>query len=122
MKITVWTVTTDGDDCALTTTVHGTLKGALNRVAGDLDEKEFLTIDDAVAAWEQANDGACCIEDHWVKIDMPKVDAVCADLVARAEQLEHSAHTADHKPAERNALLVAGSVLRVAAEQNGGPA
>ena len=45
-------------------------------------------------------------------------DEIVADLVARAENLEHSARTARHSKANRLALQLAARVLRVAAEQN----
>jgi hypothetical protein len=43
---------------------------------------------------------------------------ICADLIDRAEKLENSARTAGHRKHNREILLVAARVLRVAALQN----
>lgn len=69
----LWTVTTDGDECPLTTTVHATEASALERVRNDLradckahqrESLNTMTAEELREAWEAANDGACIIESH----------------------------------------------------------
>ncbi len=69
----VWTCTTDGDNCPLSTTLHATEAEALERVRDDLraDCKpsqlaslEAMPAADLADAWTDKNDGACIIEEH----------------------------------------------------------
>jgi hypothetical protein len=70
---TVWTLTTDGDNCALTTSVHPTKDDAAESVRdtlrGDckpsqLASLEAMTAEELSEAWGEINDGACIIESH----------------------------------------------------------
>lgn len=69
----IWTCTTDGDDCPLTTTVHATREEAEARPRDELAEDcpprqlahlNSLTGDALSEAWSNKFDGACIIEEH----------------------------------------------------------
>lgn len=61
----VWTCTTDGDNCPLTTTVHATREEAEARARGELsDASDILTGDALSESWGAEFDGACIIEEH----------------------------------------------------------
>lgn len=51
------------------------------------------------------------------RLDLDTLNAVWADLQARADMLLRSAASGKHKVPERNAIMVAERVLRVAIEQ-----
>lgn len=72
MKVTVWTATTEGNNCPVTTTVHATESDALRRVLADLDLppnwRGSATNDQVCTAWSEHNDGPCIIEEHAVEI------------------------------------------------------
>lgn len=72
-KVTVWTCTTEGDNCPLTTTVHATEAEAQERVRDDLradckpsklEHLNAMPAADLPGAWQDKNDGACIIESH----------------------------------------------------------
>jgi len=75
IKLKVWTVTTDGDNCPITTTVHVTKAAACRRVRDDLANRFTSAELDAAgddlerlaSMWEVTNDGACAIEEHTVE-------------------------------------------------------
>lgn len=62
----LWTATTDGDNCELTTTAHRTREEAEARVRADLwpVEQDAGPVDSLRYAWESAMDGACIIQEH----------------------------------------------------------
>jgi len=69
----IWTATTDGDNCELTTTVHSDQDGAARRVLGDMGIPFALAAVDLrtdlgqiIATWEKRMDGACLIQEHEV--------------------------------------------------------
>jgi hypothetical protein len=79
IKLTIWTATTDGDNCPLTTTVHATSAEACDRVRADLAPSDPLnqtifmppkgSIGEAeglAATWERLFDGSCIIQSHEV--------------------------------------------------------
>lgn len=74
MKVTIWTATTDGNDCDLTTTVHATQVEAETRVLGDMGIPYALggdlrgNLQLIRETWEQRMDGACVIQEHEVEI------------------------------------------------------
>jgi hypothetical protein len=82
-KVTVWTATTDGDNCPVCTTVHATEKEAWARIREDLiqgwnDERHA-----AIAAapdeelhdmWADDMDGVCMVESQEVEVDIPASD------------------------------------------------
>lgn len=84
IKLTGWTVTTDGDNCPLMTTVHATLAEACKRVRDDLvshyangplgrdvSVPKDASSEDLQALWELHVGGACIIQSHEVEFDVP---------------------------------------------------
>lgn len=69
----IWTATTDGDNCPLTTTAHPSEAQAQNRVLNDL-HASGIGIPEACMnhtlslreLWESRMDGACIIQEHEV--------------------------------------------------------
>lgn len=74
-KVIIWTTTTDGDNCPLTTTVHLDEMSACRRVLDDLiySRKQWPKDDPPKSelvrkAWGDAMDGSCIIESHEIEI------------------------------------------------------
>lgn len=71
---TIWTCTTDGDNCSLTTTVHANEADAIARVRRDLESSGKFTArcytDGEIAdKWTDLMDGACIIEPHNIEVE-----------------------------------------------------
>ncbi|TAI67594.1 hypothetical protein [Bradyrhizobium sp. Leo170] len=77
--ITIWTCTTEGDNCGTETTVHATqseavdyvrasLRDLLKRKPERLAEIEAATADNIAELWEDVADGPCIIEAHPVTL------------------------------------------------------
>lgn len=69
----IWTATTEGDNCPITTTVHPSEAQAQNRVLNDLcaigvgiPEAAMNHTPTIVEIWEHRMDGACLIQEHEV--------------------------------------------------------
>lgn len=72
---TIWTLTTDGDECPLTTSVHPTEQDAMESVRNVLEDDckpdvlerlPTMTADELSEVWGEINEGACIIESHAV--------------------------------------------------------
>lgn len=72
MKVTVWTLTTDGDNCPIDTRVFATAAEAYAALRAALAEDHdvpALTKDDELSdLWTELNDGACILESHVVDV------------------------------------------------------
>jgi hypothetical protein len=75
--VTVWTCTTEGDNCPLTTTAHASQAEAFERVRDDLRADcpghqvaslNGMSASDMPDEWERKYDGACIIESHEVLV------------------------------------------------------
>lgn len=117
----MWTCTTDGNNCPLTTTVHATEVAAWGRVREDLladcsprhlDLVNSMIPDQLLELWHRKNDGACMIERHdvpatsyaspadqasaWVALAETHRDAMRANLTIEDDSPdERKAHAAD---------------------------
>lgn len=66
----LWTATTDGDNCELTTTAHLTQRAAARRVLKDMGIPFALAgalqtdMEQVRESWESRMDGACIIQEH----------------------------------------------------------
>lgn len=75
MKVTIWTATTDGEGCDLTTTAHATEDDCRARLLRDLDAsgRPLMGGEHTTGAiqefWTEKMDGACIIEAHEVEVD-----------------------------------------------------
>lgn len=70
MKITVWTLTVDGDNIPLETRVFASEEKAIEAVAGMLGVDVFPNAHLAEKEWTVATDGACIIEEHEVEVPL----------------------------------------------------
>lgn len=84
MRLKVFTLTTDGDNCGLDVEVHATEEQArASLIAGlesfgvqrarDGHKLASASIEELCELWEDAADGHCSIEEHTVELAMPGV-------------------------------------------------
>lgn len=94
MKVTIWTATTDGDNCETFTSAHGTPSEAEQRIRDGLNDyidASTLTGEALVEAWEQKFDGACIIRAHEVEIGLAddefRIVASCLSFLDQDENI-----------------------------------
>lgn len=71
VQVTVWTLTTEGDNNPVNTECFATQRRAILQLRKYLlpESKGITNDDDLVALWERTNDGPACIESHEVTFD-----------------------------------------------------
>lgn len=74
LKIELWTATTEGDNCPLSTTVHADEASARQRIIDDMTRMGRPPLGDVTGnsyalaqAWGNKMDGGCIIERHELK-------------------------------------------------------
>jgi hypothetical protein len=110
MEVTIWTLTTEGDNAGVETSVHPSQEFAQAELLASLPDAPKED-EDATAAWERLMDGPAIIEEHTIAV--PTMTVVRAKMLSEAltQYIDNARDPDEQTLAERVNLVLAQAML-----------